>query len=325
MDSKRFEELMIAYLSGEITEDESKQLWEYLNNNSAFQQKYDEMAKLRALSFIPFFEKSKKEDYKQVQPKRKAVLWLKLNWAGRVAAVLLISLIASYFIFFNDSISDLKMCYETVVPLGSQSKVFLPDGTVVWLNSGSKLRYDNDFGHKKRVVELTGEGYFEVKRNSKVPFSVLTGNLQVKVLGTVFNVRCYSDEQKIEVNLLNGKVDVLANDSGTSMRLTLEPDQKATYNKETKDLLLSMSDAKKSSAWTTGKLYFTDASFSEIVKELERRYDVKIEVLPSRLKNEIFTGSLDLNQSIEDVISYIDADDNYIVIKKGKNISIINK
>jgi len=156
MDLKEFEKLLFEYYSGEISEENSKRLWEYLKSNTEFQDKYEEMAKKMAVLYIPLLEKNKHRNYRQLRPETrissKSVIW---NIA-RIAAILLVIIIPLYILFFTEDNTiekDSVMYYETEASYSSQSKVILPDSTVVWLNSGSKLLYNSDFGKENRTVE----------------------------------------------------------------------------------------------------------------------------------------------------------------------------
>lgn len=148
-------------------------------------------------------------------------------------ALLITSSIACYYVWndIKSSAQDTVLC-QMEVPLGSQTKVVLPDGSVVCLNSGSVLKYDPAFvRNKNREVYLVGEGYFEVHKNTEKPFIVHTEDLNIKVLGTVFNIRAYKEEPNIEVALVEGKVNVFSQ-SEEKGNIVLRPNQRAVYDKK---------------------------------------------------------------------------------------------
>ena len=153
-------------------------------------------------------------------------------------------------------------------PYGSKTKLYLPDGTLVWLNAGSKMSYAQDFGINERALNLTGEAYFEVTKNKHIPFKVHTDELDVKVLGTKFNFRNYQDDLEAKVCLLEGKVALSTQQKET----ILHPDQQALLDKKTGKLLISNTKAAYSAEWTNDRLYFDEALLPDIVKELERSY-----------------------------------------------------
>jgi len=329
----QFEYLINNYLSGNISEDEERALLDILNSDPKYKVLYSEMVKTRAISFIPALEKEKKSHYKNFIHSLNSGFTLNvasnlfrtfLKTAAIIVFVLSTS-ISSYLIFTNNIGNNKLANCETVVPLGSQAKIILPDGTVAWLNSGSTLKYNNLYGKKNREVLLTGEGYFEVTKDKSKPFLVYTNNIEIKVLGTVFNVRSYLDDPTVEVNLLEGKVDVTTLNNGSSKKLSLIPNEKIIYTKNTGTMFSYKTDASKSAQWTIGKLCFVDASLEDIAKDLERRYDVKIKLETANVKNEIFSGSLNLNQPLNEILDYLDVDKKFSRTYNGKIIIINNR
>jgi len=327
--TKQFEYLMSTHLSGEISEDEEQILLEILNSDAKYKVLYAEMAKTRAISFIPVLENEKKSQYKNLTRTLNNVI---LNTSSnlirnilKVAAIAIFVLstsISFYYLLSDNFFREKLASSETVVPLGSQAKIILPDGTIAWLNSGSTLKYSNLYGKKNREVLLSGEGYFEVTKDKSKPFFVHTNNIQVKVLGTVFNVRSYMNDRTVEVNLLEGKVDVSMLDNNSSKKLILIPNEKMIYNKNTKTMYSCKADAAKSAQWTIGKLCFVNSSLKDISKDLERKYNVKIILESDRVKNEIFSGSLDLNQPLKFILDYLDVDKKFTKTYNGQTVSI---
>jgi ferric-dicitrate binding protein FerR (iron transport regulator) len=158
-----------------------------------------------------------------------------------------------------------------VIPRGGGYKVLLSDGTRVWLNTASQLKYPVSFGTGQRVVELTGEGYFEVAKNAAQPFIVKVNNAAIQVLGTHFNVSAYPDEQATATTVLEGAVRV----STGSQQVVLKPGQMAEV-KEAGIRLEQGVDVDKITAWQKGFFYFNNDKLSDIMRTLERWYDVKV-------------------------------------------------
>ena len=211
------------------------------------------------------------------------------------------------------------------VPLGSQTKVVLPDGSVVCLNSGSVLKYDPAFvRNKNREVYLVGEGYFEVHKNTEKPFIVHTEDLNIKVLGTVFNIRAYKEEPNIEVALVEGKVNVFSQ-SEEKGNIVLRPNQRAVYDKKTRVLFSDAVDAEAKALWTTGRLSFVNESLADIMKDVERRYNVHIIIEAESMKTEIFSGSISSKLSLDEILDYLDVDDKYKWMQNGNVITITDK
>lgn len=328
---KKFEDLMISYFTGNITDNQERLLIDYLKSNPDFKIKYSEMAKTRAISFIPSLENSKKSNYRYLVQKLGFSTHSKyflplfqrfLRVAAIVVFILSTSISAYYFYINSNTISSNLAITETIVPLGSQTKMILPDSSVVWLNSGTILKYDNEYGKKNRELTLVGEAYFEVRKDKSRPFVVTANNLKIKVLGTIFNVRSYIEDPTIEVNLLEGKVDVYLRNSTKTAKRTLLPNEKMVYNKKSSLMQTFKTNASKSAQWTIDKLCFVDAPIEKIMKDLERKFDVQIIIENNEIKNEVFSGSINMNQPLNQILDYIDVDKKFKKLYDGKTITI---
>lgn len=208
-------------------------------------------------------------------------------------------------------------------PLGSKTKLYLPDGTLVWLNAGSTMSYAQNFGVEDRILNLSGEGYFEVTKNEELPFEVRTNDLNVTVLGTKFNFRNYTDDIEAEVCLLEGKVAVATSQKSTELR----PDQKALLNKGTGKLSISDTEATYSSEWTNDYLYFDEKLLPDITKKLERSYNVKITIADDTLRSFRFYGNFRRReQNIREIMDMLSSTEKMTYTMDGKNIVItLNK
>ena len=330
-----FEELMLDYLAGKLSEDKEQQLLHFLKSDVFYRQRYEEMAKTRAKSFVGQFEKEKRANYATLsarlglgreKQKIKMPLWRTFS---RIAAVVLLALttsISTYYIYKDVAeASHADALCQMEVPLGSQTKLILPDGTTVCLNSGSVLKYDPAFLRKKnREVYLVGEGYFEVQKNPEKPFIVHADEVNVKVLGTVFNVRSYPEDPSIEVSLLEGKVNVFSK-SETRGNVILSPDERLTYDKKSGKMSHYHADAQQASQWTTGRLSFVNASVPEIMKDIERKYDVRIIIQSKYIDKEVFSGSISPKLTVEEILDYIDIDNKYSWSRNGNVITIMDQ
>lgn len=321
-----FEELMSNYISGSITDEEKVSLFALVEGSDLYRERYNEMVKLYALLHVPAFESQKETRYAHLKERLHITsgATLRRRWfiyARNVAAVLLLMVsvsIGSIFTYNELDESGEQLYNEMTVPLGSQTKVILPDGSTVVLNSGSVLKYPLSYGKKERNVHLVGEGYFEVAKNVEKVFQVYAGGMQVKVTGTTFNLRSYPEDSETEVALINGGVDVLANNK----QVRLKPDEKAIYNRETGTLYSETTESRKSSLWTTGRLSFVNASFLDILKDIERKYNIKIHVESKKAADEYFTGSINLTMSLQEVFNFIDVDKKYRFEQSGNVIML---
>jgi transmembrane sensor len=159
-------------------------------------------------------------------------------------------------------------------PRGGQFQADLPDGTKVWLNAASSITYPVLFSGKERVVELTGEAYFEVAKNAARPFIVKTETQTVQVLGTHFNINSYADEQSVKTTLLEGSVKVIANAGKSTIQL--KPSQQSVNVKE-KITVVDDADVDEAIAWKNGKFLFRNADLQTVMRQLARWYDVDVE------------------------------------------------
>lgn len=328
------EQLIANYLSGNIAETDAADLVRLLREDKRAELLFRNMAKVRALSAAPGFDAGKDRNLEELLTKidssksRKRIIPFSLYKAAAVLLLLVTSNLLLYF--YLQSGSDEKegevAYYETEVPYGSLSKVVLPDKTCVWLNAGSSLKYAQAFGsNKKREVYLKGEAYFKVTKDAARPFFVHSEKLSVRVLGTTFNMRAYTNERVAKVDLIEGKVNVEVSDGKQNKQLVLHPNEQVAFNKETSQMTKSEINAEKSSLWITGKLCFIDDSFQSIATILERKYDVRVINESEKLRNERFSGSFDVNCTIDEILSDIDVDHKYTWTRLRNVITIKNK
>lgn len=237
---------------------------------------------------------------------------------------------------------------------GSKSKVQLPDGSVVWLNAGSKLTYNKDFGIEKREVTLIGEGFFDVAKNKEKPFIITTSSISIKVLGTAFNVKAYPDDKQTETSLIRGSIEVTIK-TRPNNKIILSPSEKLvvennvarveTEKKETEratdnivrtqlpviSTLMSINKLKYSPAdstvaeiqWINNKLVFRDESFNDLAVRMERWYNVSIEITDVKIAEERLNGIFEtetVSQALEALKEFIpfqyEKDGNKIIIHR---------
>ncbi|PKV52905.1 FecR family protein [Aquimarina sp. MAR_2010_214] len=203
---------------------------------------------------------------------------------------------------------SLENTFNTIiVPYGKRIKITLSEGTKVWLNSGSRLTYPVVFNGDKREVHLIGEAIFDVMHNNKQPFYVVTDDYDIKVLGTVFNVSSYSDDDYTSTALERGSVMIKYKGSSffwkSSMKIT--PGTLAIYNNKTKKMSSNRVDVTKYMSWRDGKFIFKKQRMDVIVKKLSRYYNVTILIESEELKKQTFSGHLDLKDSVEKVMEVL--------------------
>lgn len=240
-----------------------------------------------------------------------------LRYAAAIAAVLLMAAGFAYYLSQEKS-EELVMASAAH---GQVREMLLPDGTKVWLNQSSILKYPRNFEGKERHVYLEGEAYFEVARNHEKPFTVKSRAMDVKVLGTSFNIKCRPDNSIAETTLIEGEVEV--KDKQDKGMITLSPGQKAVLNRVTGKMQVKQVDAKMEIVWHNDLIPFEKSSIFQIASALERFYGVKIILSPDVDSTKTYSGVLKKKDSIESVLnslrnsipfSYKKVDDNNIFI-----------
>lgn len=190
-----------------------------------------------------------------------------------------------------------------VVPRGGEYNLVLSDGTKVYLNSVSKLHYPVTFNGKKREVSLEGEAYFEVERDENRPFFVIINGMRVEVLGTSFNIKAYTDDDKIFTTLVEGSVKV--NNGQGNEEWVLAPNEQAILKKEDNSVSIHQVDARQFIGWKNGVYSFTNQSIGEIMKTLSRWYDFEYDFASEELKKITFEGGLNKYDDIHPILDII--------------------
>ena len=253
--------------------------------------------------------------------------------------LLAVGTISYYFFKPNETPLISSSYYETIVPIGAKSQIVLVDGTKVWLNAESRLRYSKTFALSDREVFLEGEGYFEVTPNKDLPFEVKTSKLKVKAIGTSFNVKAYPNDSIIEAILVSGKIEVsqTENEDSDETAVLLLPKQRITYLKNTNEILFeskpkyeieekhtetvilepikpvisqkikeipATTDYMVSTSWKDKRWSIESEELKSLAIKLERRYNVHISFVNEDLKDYKFTGTIE-DEPIEAVLKVI--------------------
>jgi hypothetical protein len=204
---------------------------------------------------------------------------------------------------------------QLIIPFGRNSSIKLPDGTTAFLNAGSRLIYPSFFEGKKREVSLVGEGYFDVAHNPDMPFIVTTTNLEVKALGTRFNVSAYPTDQIMEVVLAEGKVALREHGFSIKRQQILEPLQMASFNKETQQIAVKRVNVDDYISWHKGYLNFESTDLSRIIIKIERYYDIKIGLQDPLTGQKKITGKLKLKEDMDKVLHVLASSADLKLIK----------
>ncbi len=210
--------------------------------------------------------------------------------------------------------------YNTLsTPMGGQYQLSLPDGSRVWLNSGSSIRFPTAFIGKERIIELKGEAFFDIRENKKMPFIVKTNmSMDIRVLGTQFNVMAYDDEKSINTTLLEGSVQLLK-ESGTAF---LEPGQAAILNKGTGKIKVAPADIEEAVAWKNGYFIFSNENIESIMRKVSRWYNVEVDY-QGNLSNKDFVGTISRDKNISEILKMLELTGAIHFRIEGRRITVM--
>ena len=247
----------------------------------------------------------------------------------------------------NEVASPIRPFNEITINPGSRTKVQLPDGSQVWVNSGSHLTYEGNFKGNTREVQLDGEAYFDVAKDASRPFIVHTSDIDIKALGTSFNVKAYKTEATIEATLIHGSIEVINKSQPGSAKIMLKPHEKLVYNKYLiKDIKNPKADIKPvadsfsiiikplrkniadndivETAWVYNKLIFDDERFADLALKMERWYNVKISIENEKLKDYRISGTF-VNETAEEAVKALQLLVPFSYSIKNNEVRIIKK
>lgn len=256
-------------------------------------------------------------EQKKIKVNRRLHMQRWMKYTAGIAAIVLFVIGINYWNQQHYSANDMM---AVTTSEGGIKEINLPDGTKVWLNNNSTLRYPGSFSEKERTVFLSGEAYFMVTKNQHKPFVVQSDAMQVRVLGTTFNFKCDNESRTSEVSLIEGEVEVKGNkDEGL---IILSPGQRAELDRHSKRLIVRQVDTKLDAVWHDDLIPFEKANIFTIAKVLERFYNIKIILSPDIHTDRTYSGMLKRKENIESVLQSLQ---NSIPIKYkivGNNLFI---
>mgnify|MGYP002592380580 FL=1 len=307
--SKLNEDIIIRYLENRCSEEDFVLINEWMKESDENAGELFRMEEIYQLGKFPFEEENlvaKAERrlgrrLEQENQKRQEVFKLKsvLRYAAAIVGVIVLAAGLAYW--FRNKAEELVVASAAH---GQVREMLLPDGTKVWLNQSSVLKYPRAFEGKERHVYLDGEAYFEVARNHEKPFTVKSQAMDVRVLGTSFNIKCRPDNSFAETTLVEGEVEV--KDKSDKGRITLLPGQKAVLNRVTGRMQVKQVDPKMEIVWHNDLIPFEKSSIFQIAAALERFYGVKIILSPDVDSTNTYSGVLKKKDNIESVLQSLD-------------------
>lgn len=298
---------LFRYMNHELSGQEYIEVEEWINaseENRKIAKDYYELS--FAVTSLQFIKRSAPQKAlgkvnKQIKEKQFKKLYL---FVQRVAVVLLLPLlILSGFLLLQPREETSVFYLEARMTPGMIGSTILPDGTKVWLNSSSYLKYPNIFSGQTREVTLDGEAYFKVTENAEKPFIVHTGNSSVKVLGTEFNMDAYSSNGFIATTLVNGSVEFNYQSKDNSGSIIIEPNEQVYYDKKNNCPQVNEAYVPKDIAWKNGQIILRDTPLSEILWILSKRFNVEFIIKNPAFYKHSFTGVF-TNQQIERVLEH---------------------
>jgi ferric-dicitrate binding protein FerR (iron transport regulator) len=322
-------EMILSHLTGNLSGDSLARLHDWLNESEAnrdyfneFKKTWDAMPIASAnrltdaqKAFLLFKGKTADGDGRRSRRMKKQWLY--------AAAILLPFLFMSYFTyqyFRADVLPEmLPSLTEVIVPQGSKTQVVLPDGSKVWINAGSQIRYTSDFGKSRRELSLEGEAYMEVSHRADCPFVVSFDKLKVTVLGTQFNINAYKENGEIKVALIEGSI---ALEIDKAKPILLSPENLAVYNTRSKQLKILHQDAYTALNWIENKLIFDGETFEEIIRVLERCFNIEVTIHQESIKQRRFAGDFVKHETIEQIFNVMATDGKFNYAIQGNSIDI---
>lgn len=322
------EEQILRYFAGELSRQERLTLLRKVTNNPELTKIFEYYRNTMALCDIcdaPADNDAAEESCRHVLGRQKRLRWLRniRNAAAGVAAA--VAIVICTLMWSGVPIGRDEVVAENVIktPAGQRAQVILPDGTEIWLNAKSTLRYPSKFTGSLREVSLDGEAYFTVTKNSGQPFQVLAGDVRVRVTGTEFNVNSYAGNGNVVTSLVKGHVKVFKADSNTGSVDLLPGEEAILHNGKISVTHIAKADH---FMWREGIYAFDNEPILEIFRQLELYYDVKISVKDSTLFCETYTGKFRQCDGIEEILNllrqingfdvYYDRENNYIRLSR---------
>ncbi|QIA08601.1 FecR family protein [Draconibacterium halophilum] len=304
-------EIIVKYLEGRASATEQMQLLKWLRkkenrivyNSSRLvwkkSQNENALPKGSEQSWLTIQDQMLQKSFKRWQYSDK------VNQLVRIAAIFffVLSLGGGAYFISNQDKQEPNWYTQVEAENGQISKVKLPDGSLVWLNSGSKIAYNNGFADNNREVRLDGEAYFQVTKDEQLSFVVSSGDIQVKVHGTRFNVSAYPESENIDVVLESGKVQLLSSEV-SSFQCFLSPGERASFVKANNQLNISKVNTIKYTSWKDGMLNIYNQPLVEVLKRLEKRYNQEFE-FAEELKDFHFTFTIK-NEPLDEIIQIME-------------------
>jgi len=309
-------ELLNKYFQGETTPEENEKILDWVEESPEnFQIYIHEREVFDALLLnTPINNEDIKTNNLYIKPHSHKKYLLKE--IAKIASIIVISVLATTFLIKNGE-EDTHSMQTVSVPAGQRINIVLPDGTDVWLNAKTSIKYPASFNKKERQVEICGQAYFDVTKKQDIPFIVKTRDSRVKVLGTKFDIQTSPEGYISELMLMEGKVRIDMNESDES--IILNPFDKA--NAQDGKFLVEHTDDVSPYEWRNGILSFKNKTFEEIMKIFEKVYDVQIIISTPELKNERLTAKFRTVDGVDYALKVLQRECCFKITEKSESIT----
>ncbi len=301
--------LLHKYIEGKATEHEQLQVAKWLDADLKHMQQYIELR--RIYDALVWVEQDAEELKTKTSKKR-----LSLQQIGKIAAITLIALLSTYFLIHTNSKDDNRLLTMTM-PAGQHGELILADGSRVWLNSQSSIKFPTNFDSHTREVFLVGEAFFDVASDEDHPFIVHTSDMSVRALGTEFNVRSYANSTT-STSLLSGRIDVTV--LNTKETYSLSPNEQLKLENET----VSLTTIPHISyfEWKNGIISFENETMKTLLKQLSICFNIDITIENDAVLNDTYTGKFKVKEGVEQILKILQLRSNFKYIKEGDHIII---
>ncbi|MDU1905522.1 MAG: FecR family protein [Dysgonomonas sp.] len=304
LNDEIIEQLITKYLAGEISSEEKEILEKGLDENEEYRKLFYHLKNIWEVANPPFnpndIDTSKA--YENIKPhirkKSKKVDFI-IYWQ-RIASIMLLPLLAlsAYFILKDSGKIEYSETFQEIfTPYGSRSLIDLPDGSKVWLNAGSSLKYPIKFTDNSRKVFLEGEGYFEVQSDKENPFIVQTKSMDIKATGTKFNIEAYKNDTTTAVTLVSGAVDILFGKKEES----LSPGERIHYNNQNSSYKVKQTDTFKWCSWKDGIYAFRNDPLADVFKKLGQTYNIDFIIKDKEIAQYVYRATFE-GESLDQIL-----------------------
>ncbi|NJN26919.1 MAG: DUF4974 domain-containing protein [Cyclobacteriaceae bacterium] len=337
MINTQIESIISRYLSGEATPAEQDDFRKWILSDARNREEFDKLASIyqQTKSRVSASQKERvlgklqdkiaQSDSRNIHRHHRHTPWVKI--ALGAAAVLLAIFSVGYLYFLNYPGPDSNSAVASALmiktnPIGQKSKIFLPDGSIVWLNSASTLSYEKEFNDSIRYLKLEGEAFFEVQKDASRPFVVQSGQVSTTALGTAFNIQAYHNEAMV-VSLVRGSVNVALESQKSERGVVLTQGQGVRYDPDdaNKSLQMISIDILSVNSWKDGQLRLKNASLPNTITMLQRWYGIEIHCINEPSGSWNVNGTFD-NEYLENVLNALSFSYGFDYTINGKNVDI---